>query len=162
MELTANGGKQALILFDADLPKEWWQQAQGALHIAHASLDPTTAQGPPVTQLPFSYAEIGDHLNKVDGLKGRYIVLPNCSQGGQHTVLNGRQPRRFSADALRRGHLDRNQTIETLNHKNKQRLSGKLEQWCKREIYPIPTSDNPNVRKAVDALARHRRVIRVK
>ncbi|MCG8381189.1 MAG: antirestriction protein ArdA [Gammaproteobacteria bacterium] len=38
MELTAHGGVQALIIFDANLPEEWWKQAQGKLGIVYANL----------------------------------------------------------------------------------------------------------------------------
>ncbi len=46
MELTASGGKQCLIIFDADLSEQWREQAQGKLGIAYANLDKLSAVGP--------------------------------------------------------------------------------------------------------------------
>lgn len=39
------------------------------------------------------------------------------------------------------GYLDRGQTYDTLNQKNRYRLSGECEDWSTRRIYPLPTSD---------------------
>lgn len=87
MELTCRGGVQCIILFDADLREDWWRQAQGKLGIVYADLDRTKAKGPPVAQLNRNYAELGAELNELSGLRGRYIILPNVSQGNKHTVL---------------------------------------------------------------------------
>jgi chromosome segregation protein len=51
MELTASGGRQCLIMFDADLSEDWRRQAQGRLGIVYADFDEKNAKGPPVTQL---------------------------------------------------------------------------------------------------------------
>jgi type III restriction enzyme len=142
MELTCTGGKQGLILFDADLPQQWWTQAQGQLKIAHAQIDATAARAPKVTQLPCNYADIGDELDKVEGLKHRYIVVPNVSQGGQHTVLTDANHADFRRMPYVGGYLDCGQTIDTLGAKNRTRLSGSDPQWSEREIYPLPTSDS--------------------
>ena len=58
MELTAKGGQQCLILFDANLPQKWWQQAQGKLGIEYAGLDKLASQAPSVKQLTCSYPSI--------------------------------------------------------------------------------------------------------
>ena len=55
MELTASGGKQCLIIFDADLSESWREQAQGKLGIAYTNLDKLSAAGPRVTQLTCPY-----------------------------------------------------------------------------------------------------------
>src|SRR5262249_26202726 len=68
MELTASGGKQCLIIFDADLSEEWRKQAQGKLGIVYADLDEKSAKGPPVTQLSSNYADIGSLLDELEGL----------------------------------------------------------------------------------------------
>ena len=87
MELTASGGVQCLIIFDTDLSEDWRRQAQGKLGIVYADHDEKSAKAPKVTQLTCNYADIGGLLDQLEGLKGRYIVLPNVSQGGNHTVL---------------------------------------------------------------------------
>lgn len=142
MELTANGGKQCLIIFDADLSEDWRKQAQGKLGIAYADLDEKSAKSPKVTQLTSNYADIGDLLNEVEALRGRYIVLPNVSQGSNHTVLTDGAYADFRRMPYIGGYLDQGQTIETLGPKNRRRLSGEDKTWSFRKIYPLPTSDS--------------------
>ena len=142
MELTARGGKQCLIIFDADLPEKLWEPAQGKLGIAYANLDKSTAVGPQVTQLVCSYPNISKLLDEVEGLRGRYIILPNVSQGNQHTVLTHGAHGDFRRMPYVGGYLDRGQTINTLSSKNRTRLSGTDKNWSLRKIYPLPTSDS--------------------
>ncbi len=142
MELTASGGVQCLILFDADISVDWQQQVQGKLGIAYAELNKNTAAGPKVTQLKINYAEIGGMLDEFEGLRGRYIILPNVSKGGQHSVLTSGGHTDFRRMPYAGGYLDRNQTIDTIGSTNKKRLSGTDKIWSIREIYPIPTSDS--------------------
>ncbi len=142
MELTTNGGKQCLILFDAELSEDWRRQAQGKLGIAYAAQDEKAAKSPKVTQLTMSYADITKELDALEGLRRRYIVLPNVSQGNKHTVLIDGAHGDFLRMPHVGGYLDQGQTINTLGPKNKQRLSGTDKTWSTREIYPLPTSDS--------------------
>ena len=142
MELTAHGGVQALIIFDANLPEKWWQQAQGKLGIVYASLDVDSPKSPKVQQLTCNYADIADELDTIKELKGRYIVLPNISQGNSHTVLTEGAHADFFRMPYVGGYLDRGQTISSLGSKNRKRISGKDKLWSNREIYPLPTSDS--------------------
>lgn len=142
MELTASGGKQCLIIFDADLSEDWRKQAQGKLGIVYADLDEKSAKSPPVTQLTSNYADIGELLDELEGLRGRYIVLPNISQGNSHTVLTDGAHGDFRRMPYVGGYLDRGQTVNTLGAKNQRRLSGEDKKWSAREIYPLPTSDS--------------------
>ena len=141
MELTARGGKQCLIIFDSDLSEGWHEQAQGKLGIAYADLDKLSAAGPIVTQLTCPYPDIAKLLDELDGLRGKYIVLPNVSQGNKHTVLTDGGHGDFRHMPYVGGYLDRGQTIDTLRPKNQTRLSGTDKTWSLREIYPLPTSD---------------------
>lgn len=142
MELTASGGKQCLIIFDANLSEDWRKQAQGKLGIVYADLDENSAKALGVTQLTCNYADIGSLLDELAGLRGKYIVLPNVSQGNQHTVLINGAHADFRRMPYVGAYLDQNQTLITLGSKNRKRLSGKDKVWSAREIYPIPTSDS--------------------
>ena len=142
MELTVRGGKQCLIIFDANLSEGWRKQAQGKLAIVFADSDEKGAVAPTVAQLDCSYPEIAGLLDKLDGLRGKYIVLPNVSQGNSHTVLTDGAHADFRRMPYVGGYLDKNQTINTLTPKNKRRLSGKDRVWSRRCIYPLPTSDS--------------------
>lgn len=141
MELTARHGVQCLILFDADLSEEWRREAQGKLGIVLADLDDKALQARKVTQLSCSYPDIATELDTVEGLVGRYIVLPNLSQGGRHTVLRDGDHADFKKMSYVGGYLDKGQTIDTINGTNRVRLSGNDLKWGKRHIYPLPTSD---------------------
>ena len=142
MELTASGGRQCLIMFDADLSEDWRRQAQGRLGIVYADFDEKNAKGPPVTQLTSNYADIGGELDRLEGLRGRYIILPNVSQGNNHTVLTEGAHGDFRRMPYVGGYLDQGQTIDTLGGRNQRRLSGDIKEWSTREIYPMPTSDS--------------------
>ena len=142
MELTARGGKQCLILFDADLSEEWREQAQGKLGIEYAGLEKLASVAPPVTQLTSTYPDIARLLDELEGLHGKYIILPNLSQGNNHTVLTDGGHGDFRRMTYIGGYLDQGQTINTLSAKNRTRLSGTDRTWSRREVYPLPTSDN--------------------
>ena len=142
MELTASGGKQCLIIFDADLSERWREQAQGKLGIAYAGLNNLTATAPKVTQLTCLYPDIAKLLDELEDLRGKYIVLPNVSQGNNHTVLTDGGHRDFRRMPYVGGYLDRAQTIDTLSPRNQTRLSGSDKTWSSRQIYPLPTSDS--------------------
>ena len=67
MELTASGGKQCLIIFDANLTEDWRRQAQGKLGIVYAGQDEKAAKSPSVTQVAVNYADLGKELDTVNG-----------------------------------------------------------------------------------------------
>lgn len=142
MELTVHGGVQALILFDADLPEEWWRQAQGKLGIVYADLDEKAGRSPArVTQLAVHYPDIAALLDELGpGIKGKFIVLPNVSQGNSHTVVKQGHHADFKRMPYVGGYVDHGQNISTLTS-NRQRISGTDPMWGDRFIYPLPTSD---------------------
>ena len=142
MELTVKGGKQCIIIFDANLSEDWRKQAQGKLGIVFADLEEKNARAPRVTQIDCSYPEIANSLDQLEDLRGKYIVLPNVSQGNSHTVLTDGAHKDFLRMPYVGGYLDDGQTICTLSHKNQRRLSGSDRTWSLREIYPLPTSDS--------------------
>lgn len=141
MELTAETGVQALILFDHDLDGEWIKPAQSKLGIPHPDVDPLKGKASKVTQTTCGYHEIGSLLDEFEKLRGRYIVLPNVSDGGKHTVLYEGGHACFRQMPYVGGYLDVGQTLNSLSNKNKTRLSGTAPDWSVRPIYPIPTSD---------------------
>lgn len=141
MELTCRNGVQCLIIFDADLAEEWWREAQGRLGIVVANLEDKAHQAPRVTQLTCTYPDIAKKLDEVNGLRGKYIVLPNVSQGGQHTVLTDGSHADFKSMPYVGGYLDAGQNINNIQGKNRRRLSGLDNVWGTRFVYPLPTSD---------------------
>lgn len=147
MELTCHGGVQALILFDADLSESWRNQVQQRLGIVTANLEEKAARSPArVEQLHFNYADLAGAIDSIhDDIKGRYIILPNVSQGNSHTVLRDGHHLDFKRMPYVGGYVDNGQNITTLGSKNLKRLSGTNAKWGDRYIYPLPTSDCRNV-----------------
>lgn len=141
MELTTLGGRQCLIIFDADLSDEWQQQAQGKLGIVFAHVEEKAQRASKVAQMSLAYPDVAKALDEFEALRGRYIVLPNVSEGGKHTVLSNGQHADFRRMPYFGGYLDCQQTIDTLGPKNRKRISGTDQTWSTREIYPLPTSD---------------------
>jgi chromosome segregation protein len=142
MELTTSNGRQCLILFDADISDDLCREVRGRLGISDGSLNVNQAQGPAVTQLAIHYPDISAEIDKLNGISGRYIILPNISEGNKHTVLVKGTHGEFSRMPYIGGYLDSGQTIDSLGSKNRKRISGKYNKWSVREIYPLPTSDS--------------------
>lgn len=142
MELTLQHGCQAIILFDADLGREWCEQAQSSLGISIPSIDPFAAAAKQPAPLLFPYPEIVARLNEISELKGRYIVLPNVSDGGSNTVLKRSFHQDFRTMQYVGGYLDAGQHLNTCNSTNRKRLSGEDPTWGDRFIYPLPTTDS--------------------
>lgn len=141
MELTCRNGVQCLILFDSDLGTVWLEAAQAKLGIVRATIRERHRQGPPVTQLDCHYPDLVEKIEKISELKGRYIILPNVSDGGQHTVVRNAMHADFARMPYVGGYLDNGQNINNLQGKLKRRLSGKEDIWGGRFVYPLPTSD---------------------
>lgn len=141
MELTCRHGIQCLIIFDVELGEDWRREAQSRLGIVVAGLNEKSRQGPSVTQLPHAYPQIAEILDTAPGLKGRYIILPNVSDGGQFTALTQGAHADFRAMPYVGGYLDSGQNILTIGTKALRRLSGNDSTWGPRYIYPLPTSD---------------------
>ena len=91
------------------------------MEIVYADLDEKSAKGPSVTQLTSNYADIAGLLDELGGLKGRYIVLPNVSQGNSHTVLTEGAHGDFRRMPYVGGYLDNGQAINTIGAKNQRR-----------------------------------------
>ncbi|WP_417724915.1 TrlF family AAA-like ATPase [Salipiger sp.] len=142
MELTCRGGVQCIILFDSDLEDEWLSEAQSKIGIVKAAQNSRSKQGPAVTQLDLLYPDISEKLDQIPELKARYIVLPNVSEGGQHTVVKNAMHADFSRMPYVGGYLDNGQSISTLGGKHRRRISGEEDIWGSRFIYPLPTSDS--------------------
>src|SRR5262249_43430512 len=85
MELTLAVPCQALLILDADLPLDRLQLVAEALAIPTVPIDDPL---PPVERLDIhTFTDLCSELDKRDWLRGRYIVLPNVSEGGTSTLL---------------------------------------------------------------------------
>ena len=98
MELTLDIPCQALLILDADLPDDRLSLVIEALAIDPAPLNESLGS---VERLAFpTFKALYEELNKREWLRGRYIVLPNVSEGGGSTVLK-RDGKEIQGDAVR-------------------------------------------------------------
>ena len=141
MEITVSGNKQCIIIFDADLSEGVLNNAQARLGIEGNVFQVTDAIARPVRPLNVTYPQIAGLLDELENLRGKYIILPNVSQGGKNTVLAHGLHNDFRNMTYVGGYLDQGQTIDTLTS-NRGRLSGNDFTWSRRYIYPLPTSDS--------------------
>ena len=86
MELTIGQGCQIIVLLD---PRSSPQDQDLLLNTVCGTSSVLDApKGPDVQQLVFSTpAELDERLVQTPGLFGKYILLPNVNDGGQHTWL---------------------------------------------------------------------------
>lgn len=142
MELTANHGKQCIVLFDEDLELEWLKEAQASLGIAAPRTEPHKSQAPNPTPLPHDFPDLMERLNDHEELKGRFIILPNMSERSKHTVLRDGEHQDFRRMQYVGGYLDNCESVDNYRPRNRRRVSGADPHWSEREIYAIPTSDS--------------------
>lgn len=87
MELTLGIPCQAILILDADLPSDLFPLACNALAITPApGNEARTAETQRLDEIK-SFRQLHDLLNRHEYLRGRYIVLPNVSEGGTATLL---------------------------------------------------------------------------
>ncbi len=141
MELTLKNKAQCLILLDSDLDETLWNDIQSKLGITVSNINTHSAVSGKVEQLEFEYEKLDKFLKAIKAIKGKYIILPNVSEGGNHTVLKEGHHQSFKNMPYVGGYLDNCKNINDLGTKNKTRLSGEAPIWGDRYIYPLPTSD---------------------
>ncbi len=140
MELTLAVPCQAILLFDADFPSDLFQLAINALAIqANDPTESKTAQTLPLPQLT-TLSMVYEELDKHNYLRGRYILLPNVSEGGQHTLLRAGQAPKYRNMPCVGGYLDG--SVERLGTGNLNIVEGKASQYGNKRIALFQTSDN--------------------
>ena len=89
MELTLGLPCQALLIFDADFPADSFELIYNKLDIVPS--DKSVERIAEVIKLDHvrDMQDMHDKLDQHSFLKGRYIILPNVSDGGNHTILRG-------------------------------------------------------------------------
>ena len=87
LELTLGVPCQALLIFDADLPVDRLLDVLAALSIE--PVDVSDDRLPPVVPLDHfkELADVHTQLDLREGLRGRYILLPNVTDGGHQTIM---------------------------------------------------------------------------
>jgi len=140
MELTLGIPCQALLIFDAAFPDDMFKLATTCL-----ALNPSKsaeAQCSEVVRLEHinTFHKLHEELDKHNYLKGRYIILPNVSEGGNSTLLRSGHAGHYKAMPCVGGYLDGK--IDQLGAGNQTILSGKDIHYGPKPLALFQTSDN--------------------
>lgn len=140
MELTLGIPCQALLIFDATFPDDMFKLATTCLALNPSKS--TEAQCNEVVRLDHikTFEKLYEELDKHDYLKGRYIVLPNVSEGGNSTLLRSGHAGHYKTMPCVGGYLDGK--IDQLGTGNQTILSGKDIHYGQKPLALFQTSDN--------------------
>jgi chromosome segregation protein len=140
MELTLGVPCQAIVLLDADFPVTLLPpipQLFGVAQVDHAA-----AKHAQIQRLEHirSFEELYDLLNQQPHLRGRFIVLPNVSEGGNTTLLRAGFTTHYKKMPCVGGYLDG--SISQLGEGNRSILEGRNKEWGNKPVGLFQTSDN--------------------
>lgn len=140
MELTLGVPCQALLLFDADFPDDMFALAMTALSITQNSDDEAKSRS--VEQLSHiqSLLQLKEELDKHQYLRGRYIVLPNVTGEGGHSLLRQGQHGKYKEMPWVGGYTDG--SASKLKPRVTDIITGKAKEWGHKRIACIQTSDS--------------------
>lgn len=140
MELTLGIPCQALLIFDATFPDDMFNLVASRLAINPAS--PQEAQCSEVVRLEKikSLELLYEELDTHEYLKGRYIVLPNVSEGGHTTLLRSGHAGHYKNMPCVGGYLDGK--VDQLGQGNSTILAGHSIEYGNKPLALFQTSDN--------------------
>lgn len=139
MELTLGIPCQAIIIFDADLPCDLFTLALNALALTQAPDDSPVTEETRRLESITSISELCEQLDRHKFLQGRYIILPNVSEGGTSTLLRSGHAGHYKDMPCVGGYLDGK--IEQLGNGNKRITEGKNPDYGNKRIALFQTSD---------------------
>ena len=140
MELTLGVPCQALLLFDADFPDDLFALAMNALTITpNTATEANTAQVQRLNHVQ-SLKDLKIELDKHTFLRQRYIVFPNVTNEGQHSVLRVGMAVKYIEMPCVGGYTDGD--ITKLSSGIRNRIEGKDKAWGNKRIACLQTSDN--------------------
>lgn len=139
MELTLGVPCQALLIFDAEFPEDLFSLATTALTIVPAAgTDDRTAETVRLDHIR-SLQLLHEELDKHTYLKGRYIILPNVSEGGSSTLLRTGHSGHYRDMPCVGGYLDG--SVQQLGDGNVRILSGRDHSYGNKALGLFQTSD---------------------
>ncbi|MCP4394103.1 MAG: AAA family ATPase [Alphaproteobacteria bacterium] len=142
LRLCLRDAAECILLFDAGLPKDKWYKALEVLGIKPDEEDVAASFSRFSSQtLDFDYDNINAVLNGIPEVKGRFIVLPNVSEGKEQSVVKYDMHNRFTTMPYVGGYVDDRQSVENISEGHLKRLSGNDDQWGTKLVYPLPVSN---------------------
>lgn len=140
MELTLGVPCQALLIFDANFPDDMLPLVYVALAISQNDAKEAKAVNPVVRlDAITSFGELYKKLDEHSFLRGRYIILPNLTDEGKHSIFRNGQQGKYSEMPCVGGYSDG--VFEALSPGTKNRIAGKDLQWGSKKVACVQTSD---------------------
>ncbi len=152
MELTLGVPCQALLILDATFPTQLLSTLYTVLAVTQNDIQqPAHA---PTTRLSDinSLDLLCEMLDRIDYLKGHYILLPNVSEGGNTTILRSGFSGSYASMPCVGGYLDG--SVSQLGTGNRAILEGRNKDYGFKPLGLFQTSDNR--REDFAELGRHR------
>lgn len=140
MELTLGVPCQALLILDSEFPLNLLASLYTVLAVSQN--DHSEPIHAPVVRLDDinNFGNLCEMLDRIEYLRGRYIVLPNVSEGGNSTVLRSGFAAAYKLMPCVGGYLDG--PVTQLGRGNGDILNGKNKEYGFKALGLFPTSDN--------------------
>jgi type III restriction enzyme len=139
MELTLAVPCQALVIFDAEMPNECLPCLYTVLGVTQN--DHSRSTHVQATRLDInSFEKLAEMLDRIDHLRGRYILLPNVSEGGNSTMLRSGFAPAYRSMPCVGGYLDG--PVTQLGRGNQLILDGTTRDYGEKKLGLFQTSDN--------------------
>jgi len=139
IELTLAVPCQALLVLDADFPEDRLLDVLKCLNID--AVDAAADRLPATTSLDqfASLKDLHELLDEREWLKGRYIILPNATDGGYKTLLRTGMHTKYKEMPCVGCYLDG--SVDSLGRGNRDILAGKTKAWGNKRSAVFQTSD---------------------
>lgn len=142
VELTLAVPCQAILIFDADMPVELLSNLYPLLGVTQNGDDEATHVQAERLDSIKSFDELRELLDKNDYLAGRYIILPNVTDGGSASIMRHGFLSIYKSMPCVGGYLDG--PVSKVKDGTKRILDGKVDAWGSRKLGLFQTSDNRN------------------
>jgi chromosome segregation protein len=140
MELTLQVTCQALLIFDANFPSHLFSDVTRLLAINTSDEDDEKT----AATVPIANSEKIDNIcelfDRHDDIKGRYIIFPNITNGGEHSILRNKAQSKYICAPCVGGYIDG--SIERLKPGYLKIVSGECKEWGHKKVAIFQTSDN--------------------
>jgi type III restriction enzyme len=139
MELTLAVPCQAIVIFDADFPTQCLPNLYTVLGVSQNNHEEPTHIQP--TRLDIdSFDLLAEMFDRIEYVRGRYIILPNVSEGGNSTILRSGFAPVYQAMRCVGGYLDG--SVSQLGMGNWHILNGMNGDYGKKKLGLFQTSDS--------------------
>ena len=140
MELTLGVPCQAIIVFDANFPNDMFSLAVNALAITQIAAEHSKVRDVVRLGAITTFSELKSKLDAHEYLRGRYIILPNVTDEGPHSLLRLGQADKYIEMPCVGGYSDGR--YDGLREGTKNKLTGRDRAWGHKRIACIQTSDS--------------------